>query len=163
MRPCGDCRLCCKLVGIDELQKPPGRWCEHCNPKDGPGCRIYENRPRECATFKCAYTEGLVEIPPHKSKALLWTQSCPMEGVERLRSYGINIPVIDGVGVLLTCHEDKPGAARTGEVASHIERSLQRGYAVLIVPRDQPRYLVFAKEGKLITIEAELENEVPAE
>lgn len=52
-RACGSCTLCCKLLSIDALEKPAGRWCEHCNV--GAGCAIYEDRPAECRTFHCGY------------------------------------------------------------------------------------------------------------
>ena len=29
-RACGSCTLCCKTMGVDELAKPPGVWCQHC-------------------------------------------------------------------------------------------------------------------------------------
>lgn len=28
-RSCGACTFCCKVMMIEELQKPPGPWCEH--------------------------------------------------------------------------------------------------------------------------------------
>ena len=52
-RSCGDCTLCCKVMGIAALDKPRGKWCSNCDV--GMGCRIYETRPEECATFYCGY------------------------------------------------------------------------------------------------------------
>src|SRR5215813_11866044 len=52
-RNCGSCALCCKLIGIAELNKPMGQWCPHCI-KSG-GCSIYETRPTECRTFNCEW------------------------------------------------------------------------------------------------------------
>jgi hypothetical protein len=52
-RSCGGCTMCCKVLGITELQKPVGKWCKHC--EIGYGCRIYETRPAECRTFHCAW------------------------------------------------------------------------------------------------------------
>jgi hypothetical protein len=52
-RTCGTCTLCCKVLSITELQKPQGRWCQYCD--TGRGCKIYEQRPDECATFHCGY------------------------------------------------------------------------------------------------------------
>ena len=52
-RECGDCTMCCKIMGIIELDKPPGIWCGHCKPARG--CAIYESRPRECRTFVCGW------------------------------------------------------------------------------------------------------------
>jgi hypothetical protein len=53
MRVCGTCTLCCKVLGIEALKKPPGRWCERC--KVGTGCNMYEARPAECRGFVCGF------------------------------------------------------------------------------------------------------------
>lgn len=45
--------MCCKIMGIKEIDKPPGIWCSHCKPARG--CAIYESRPQECRGFVCGY------------------------------------------------------------------------------------------------------------
>jgi hypothetical protein len=50
-RECGTCMLCCKVMAIEALGKPPGTWCRHI--KRGTGCEIYETRPDECRIFYC--------------------------------------------------------------------------------------------------------------
>jgi len=52
-RTCGDCTLCCKVMAIEALAKPAGRWCRHCKP--GHGCLVYETRPAECRAFNCLW------------------------------------------------------------------------------------------------------------
>ena len=52
-RDCNGCTLCCKLLSIEELEKPPAVMCEHC--ADGSGCTIYADRPTECRGFFCDY------------------------------------------------------------------------------------------------------------
>jgi hypothetical protein len=52
-RGCGSCTLCCKLLAIDEIDKPRGAWCRHCD--IGRGCRIYAERPGPCREFHCGY------------------------------------------------------------------------------------------------------------
>jgi hypothetical protein len=52
-RSCGDCSLCCKVMEIATISKPPGSWCWHCKPPQG--CTIYANRPKECVTFDCLW------------------------------------------------------------------------------------------------------------
>ena len=52
-RACGTCTLCCKLLGIPELDKARNEWCRHCD--IGRGCRIYGERPSACREFYCAY------------------------------------------------------------------------------------------------------------
>jgi len=50
-RECGTCMLCCKVMAIDDIGKPPGSWCWHI--KRGTGCTIYDARPGECRRYFC--------------------------------------------------------------------------------------------------------------
>jgi hypothetical protein len=71
-RECGTCTMCCKVMGIKEIAKPPGQWCPHCRP--GKGCNIYLDRPRECRTFSCDWLQAEAlgpEWKPEKSKIVL--------------------------------------------------------------------------------------------
>lgn len=52
-RECGACTLCCKVLGIVEVESPQGKWCRHC--AIGEGCRIYDLRPAPCREFACGY------------------------------------------------------------------------------------------------------------
>jgi hypothetical protein len=52
-RRCGTCTLCCKVMTVEELNKPNGQWCPHCI--KGRGCGIYADRPNDCRTFHCGY------------------------------------------------------------------------------------------------------------
>jgi uncharacterized cysteine cluster protein YcgN (CxxCxxCC family) len=75
-RTCGDCSLCCKLVGIDELHKPAGSWCPHCDPGNG-RCTIYADRPAECRSFYCSWliSPNLgPEWRPTKCKMVLYVE-----------------------------------------------------------------------------------------
>jgi hypothetical protein len=45
--------MCCKLLYVKELNKPAGKWCEHCLP--GRGCGVYETRWDVCRDFKCSW------------------------------------------------------------------------------------------------------------
>ena len=71
-RECGTCTLCCKVMGIVELDKPRSRWCDHAMP--GRGCAIYDQRPHSCRVFSCLWLldEGLgEEWKPEKSKLVI--------------------------------------------------------------------------------------------
>ena len=59
MKTCGDCGLCCKLMGVSSLAKPPGKWCIHF--RRASGCGIYLDRPSDCIAFNCTWllTEAL--------------------------------------------------------------------------------------------------------
>ncbi|MDZ4776178.1 MAG: hypothetical protein SGJ23_05260 [Alphaproteobacteria bacterium] len=52
-RTCGDCTLCCKVMAVETLDKPAGRWCAQCD--IGEGCKIYETRPQQCDDFNCQW------------------------------------------------------------------------------------------------------------
>ena len=52
-RECGDCMMCCKLPAIEELEKPPGKWCILATP--GVRCDVYEARPNTCREFNCTW------------------------------------------------------------------------------------------------------------
>ena len=72
LRACNSCTMCCKLVAVSELKKPPQRWCTHCRP--GTGCKIYAERPQECRGFTCLYlvASGLSEDwQPETAKMVL--------------------------------------------------------------------------------------------
>lgn len=58
-RTCGDCGLCCKLMGVSALDKPAGRWCGHFGRASG--CAVYADRPADCRVFNCLWllTEAL--------------------------------------------------------------------------------------------------------
>lgn len=71
---CGDCGLCCSLIGVEALAKPRGQWCRHFS--RGAGCTVYENRPHDCRHFACAYitVDGLPEEwRPDRAGFLLWS------------------------------------------------------------------------------------------
>lgn len=53
---CEECNLCCKLLPIDGVGSPSGKWCKHC--EIGKGCKIYNKRPKECISFRCAYNHS---------------------------------------------------------------------------------------------------------
>ncbi len=52
-KDCGACSLCCKLMGVKSIAKPPHQWCGHF--VRGQGCSIYADRPAECAAFNCQW------------------------------------------------------------------------------------------------------------
>ena len=51
VRTCGDCGMCCKLMGVKAIDKAPHAWCGHY--RKGAGCTVYDTRPKACADFSC--------------------------------------------------------------------------------------------------------------
>jgi hypothetical protein len=56
VRDCDGCTLCCKVMGVEALAKPPGVLCAHCIV--GQGCGIHATRPDNCRTFFCYYLQN---------------------------------------------------------------------------------------------------------
>jgi len=52
-RNCNGCTMCCKMLSVAELDKPPLSWCTLCDAKTG--CTAYAQRPAECRDFYCGY------------------------------------------------------------------------------------------------------------
>jgi len=53
-RACGDCKVCCIVPPIDEveMQKIPNAICRH---RLAGGCNIYDKRPTACRTYFCGW------------------------------------------------------------------------------------------------------------
>ena len=75
VKSCGDCSLCCKLMGIEALAKPAGQWCGHF--RKGAGCGIYADRPPACVSFQCLWT-GSEKLDdrwrPDRAKFVMFTE-----------------------------------------------------------------------------------------
>lgn len=54
-KTCGDCDLCCTLVAVESLAKPPYTGCVHA--RAGGGCQIYGSHPVDCQDFRCAWLD----------------------------------------------------------------------------------------------------------
>jgi hypothetical protein len=70
---CGGCTMCCKLVGVAEIDKPEGKWCPHC--ALGKGCKIYDTRPPTCEGWDCMWLLGVFgarpDLRPDKCKVVV--------------------------------------------------------------------------------------------
>ena len=78
---CEDCDGCCRVFEVKEISKSFGEPCKHLGPTlDGPGCRIYEERPDACKHYVCLWLDGQrrggqyrldPELRPDRSKVVL--------------------------------------------------------------------------------------------
>lgn len=134
-RTCGTCTLCCKLMGIIELEKRPGVWCEHCD--KGRGCRVYTDRPGTCADFVCmwlANPETLGdELRPDRCRVVI-----------SARAEDPNI----------VCHVDatRPDAMETPAVKRLVERVHRLGKDVLISRGMHLPMIVLTKNGRRLEL-----------
>jgi hypothetical protein len=111
-RTCGDCTLCCRVVPVLELAKPPDVWCQHCDPKAG--CRIYDQRPNSCRKWWCVWLldEQLPEaMKPNRSHVIFDMMS------DRVIAEGKPTDVVQ-----LWCDPHYPTAWREPLVLDAIER-----------------------------------------
>jgi hypothetical protein len=132
-RACGTCTLCCKVMAIEQLEKPGGVWCGHCEP--GMGCRIYEGRPTECRTFHCLwlYDPRLGEHWKPAISGLVLTTS--EDGIE------------------IRCDPDDPEAWRREPCRGEIEKLALAGerhdVTVLVITGDQMTLITPGREFHL--------------
>jgi hypothetical protein len=127
-RSCGGCTMCCKVLGITELQKPVGKWCPHCD--IGKGCKIYETRPEECRTFHCAWLvdDRLADVwKPDRSKIVITTGR-------------------DGNSMEFRCDPGSPGAWRAKPYYDEIIR-----VAKAAEPNDKSVYVIVGNKNTLVT------------
>jgi len=120
-KSCGSCTLCCKVLTIEELQKPAGVYCSHCS--IGAGCGVYPERPDSCRTFLCAwlYSPSMgPELKPEVSHVVIWEWRA-------------------GRVVLADCDLDHPDAWRAPAVINFLRQTAAK------LP---PGWLVVAKLGR---------------
>lgn len=119
MNRCGECNACCKVFHIPALEKPAGKWCQHCDV--GKSCRIYEDRPQACSDFECIWLQSQVqpgqewgpELRPDKCKVVFagttnskviagvtlpgssdaWKKTAPRQIIDILISAGIQVVI----------------------------------------------------------------------
>lgn len=75
-KSCGDCGLCCKLLGVAAIDKKTGQWCVQFR-KGGGGCGIYADRPQACHDFVCLWltSERLDEAwKPNRARFVMFTE-----------------------------------------------------------------------------------------
>lgn len=54
---CGPCTACCDVLGVADLGKPYYARCRHLGEKH---CDAYEERPKQCSDFRCAWHLGFL-------------------------------------------------------------------------------------------------------
>lgn len=119
--PCGGCTMCCKLLGIEELDKRAGVWCDHCTP--GVGCGAYEARPNSCRVFACQWL---------KTRTTAGVNPMPDE-LRPDRSRVVFDATTDGKGLVLHVDPGSPEAWRKPLVQAVIRAADRGGLSVFVV------------------------------
>lgn len=117
-RSCGSCTQCCKILSVEEIEKPRYEWCKHCDPKSG--CKIYETRPKSCVEFSCLWLQGFGDdwFKPNRSKIVATGDS-------------------NGLNVVLHLDPNYPLAYKETRVQSLIYRLNNQSIKVIIVNGDK--------------------------
>ena len=118
IKPCGDCRACCTVLGVREFDKPNYQPCQH---ECSTGCSIYPDRPASCREYFCGWKWGLIEGDerrrPDNLGVIFDFQAFPAPGV--LRAW-----------------EVRPGAA-SEPPARYLMQKLERKYGRPVLVIDQ--------------------------
>jgi len=118
IKPCGDCRACCTVVGVPEIDKANFQPCKH---ECGTGCSIYPERPGSCRNYFCGWKWGMIEGDerrrPDNLGVIFDFQAFPAPGV--LRAW-----------------EVRPGAA-SEPPARYLMQKLERKYGRPFLVIDQ--------------------------
>jgi uncharacterized protein len=125
---CGTCAMCCKLPKVVEINKPQGRWCEHCRPGQEGACSIFAKpeRPKICGDYLCVWrmTDLAPELRPDRS------------------GFIINTSATDPNLVAVMVDPNRPDAYRRGAGGVLIEAMLRRGVRVVVMTGDKRKLLV---------------------
>ena len=124
---CGTCTLCCKVLEIEELNKPVGRWCDHCEPATG--CRIYASRPESCGAFECVWLQSQKQDTPFPAD------------LRPDRCRAVLVPSVDGQTLIVHQDSSRPDAFRQGHLRHVIDSFVQARKAVVIVTGDKRKLL----------------------
>lgn len=121
-RSCGECTVCCTLLGVPELNK--GAY-EACSKLDG-NCTVYSSRPKSCRDFECLWLQdiGLPEHRPDRSGLVL--------------TVTVEDCILGKAGAVIVAHEAQPDAAHRPENAVLLQVFVDHT-AVVITRKDGPR------------------------
>ena len=134
---CGSCTACCRVFAIPALEKPAGKWCDHC--AIGVGCKIYEQRPTMCQEFEC-----------------LWLNSRSRDDIrehigDELRPDRCKVvfhPTTDPDVMSATLLPGSPDAWRRKPVKKLIDRMVDSGYRVVVGLPASTRRIMFDRDGQ---------------
>lgn len=122
MAGCGECTVCCTVMGIEELRKPPGVPCKHLEP--GKGCSIYGFRPQECRDFECLW---------------LQTQAMPEPLSKKMRpdKCGVMFVPAPGSDSVIAAHCDSELSFASYPVRGYVKRWLSNGIKIIRIVGDR--------------------------
>lgn len=137
-RRCGECRACCQVLAIPEIDKPFDTMCRHAGP--GPGCcTIYDSRPKPCKEYLCLWKLGAGTLEQRPDQiGLVISPTRP------------GTPGYPGASV----HELWPGAIDANATYLH---AIAQGHPLLLV-RDGRLSRVMGPEHVILGMKSEIER-----
>lgn len=137
IRECGDCTLCCTLLGIHQLDKAPFQHCFHC--EVGKECRIYTRRPEECKDFDCMWLLGATpeELKPSRTHVVL---ADVQEGLKK-KGYELENRTVVG------CYVDPayPNSYKEGAIKEYLNSLLAKGVEIILIEKGRNMLLKWGK------------------
>jgi hypothetical protein len=132
LRQCGECMLCCKILGVQVLKKPRDSWCTLSAPHRG--CTVHgtDQQPLACQSFNC-----------------LWVLATPSDMPDSLFPKDCHIVFSiapDKETIIANVDRDYPKAWRTPEMNTLFDRLIASGKKVTVVVAGEYYHLKF--EGK---------------
>lgn len=126
---CSSCGMCCKLLGVQEIAKPPHEWCRHY--RKGTGCTIHEQPdfPADCRDYVCLWRqmkeEGQTfpdELRPDRCKVIIdAAKDAPVHYVR--------------------CDPAYPNAWRQQSIQNVLGELARIGSEIYLITRDGPKRL----------------------
>lgn len=126
---CGECTMCCKLLGVEEIGKAPNQWCGHC--AIGSGCQIYATRPKSCQEFECLWLQTPdmpEELRPDRSKVVLWMTT-------------------DNKRLIAGVDPARPDAYKEGMMGRTLDVLIEKGLDVIVVNGDKRKAISGSTKG----------------
>lgn len=117
-RTCGECHVCCDFIAVESLAKPKNTPCPLLQACNGGCCSAYENRPSECATYKCSWLDGHVPADWRPDRSGLLFESGHIDWPHTIR--------------LIHGFEVRPGAI--AERRAMLRRIFHSGTVAIVVP-----------------------------
>lgn len=145
--PCDGCSECCRLLPVDDIQKPAETPCRHQRNNSGGCCSVYDNRPAACATFMCLFLASQYRAPQHRLDA--WLRPDKTHVVFYRSGIEEDPRAING-------HVDPeyPDAWRSEIVSGEISRLLLNGAVLHVTVRDTMIVLKEDQPAQSMTISA---------
>jgi len=132
VRECGNCTLCCTLLGVHALQKKANEDCIHCDV--GIGCKIYNTRPKECSDFDCLWLAGHAPdyLKPSKTHVVLSSLKRDLEKM------GLST---DNNMILVYPDPNYPDAHKKGDMRMFLNDLLAHGVELIIIAGGQKLFM----------------------